>query len=247
MELIKPITKLGNSSKVLLPKEWMGGVARVELIEKPLNITDDVLKILKPYLRDILGIYLAGSYARNEQIKYSDIDILVISQNLDKKIKKGKYNIIIISEKNIKKLMKQNILPILPMIRESKPILNEALIEKYKRTKPNKKNTRAIIEITISSRKVCKKSIEISKELSTLVSDEVMYSIILGLRTIYVINCLKQDKIPTTKGLKNLVIKLANSEEPYKSYLRIKNNQNAKSVISSEVAEKLNEYVSKRL
>jgi putative transposon-encoded protein len=31
MELIKPITKAGNSSNVLLPKEWLGDMAELEI------------------------------------------------------------------------------------------------------------------------------------------------------------------------------------------------------------------------
>ena len=37
-ELIKPIVRMGNSACVLLPKAWVDGKARVELIEKPIDI-----------------------------------------------------------------------------------------------------------------------------------------------------------------------------------------------------------------
>ena len=75
---VKKIVKVGNSAGVVLPREWYGGEARVELIKRPMNIQEDVLKILRPHLPNILGIYIVGSYARGEQTSESDVDILVI-------------------------------------------------------------------------------------------------------------------------------------------------------------------------
>ena len=94
-KLLKPIVRMGNSACVMLPKAWINGKARVELIQEPLNITKDVFEILKPYLKDVLGIYLVGSYARGEETQESDIDILVITENINKKINKGKYDTVI--------------------------------------------------------------------------------------------------------------------------------------------------------
>ena len=76
-ELIKPIIKVGNSAGVILPKNWINGEARIELIEKPLDIKNDILEILKPYLQNIEGIYLIGSYARGDYKSNSDIDIFI--------------------------------------------------------------------------------------------------------------------------------------------------------------------------
>ena len=245
MEIIKQITRAGNSSNVLLPKDWLGGIARVKLIEKPINIAEDVLKIMRPYLKSVLGIYLVGSYARSEETKESDVDVLVITEGINKRIKKNKYDILLISESNLEDALKKNILPILPMIKEAKPILNEKLIEKYRNLKPNNENTKIILDITKSSRKVCRESIKISKESNEKVSDEIMYSLILGLRTLYVIDCLYKNKIPTTKGIKKLSKKITGAEESYNAYLRAKNGKKTKSAISPETAKKLNNYLRK--
>ena len=247
MELIKRITKAGNSSNVLLPREWLGGMARVELIEKPLNINEDILEILNSYLKNVIGIYLVGSYARGEETKESDVDILVITDKINKKIRKGKYEIILISKDNLEKTIEKNALPLLPMVREAEPILNKGLINEYKKIKPNKENTKFILELTKSSRKMCKEAIKISKELNENISDEIMYSLILGLRTIYIIDSLKKNKIPSTKGLKSLIIKLTKSEEVYHAYSRMKNDKKTKSAIKPEIAEKLNNYIIEKL
>jgi predicted nucleotidyltransferase len=243
MELIKQITKAGNSSNVLLPKEWLGGMARVELIEKPIDMVEDTIRILKPYLKDILGIYIVGSYARKEETKESDIDILVITKESNKRIQKGKYEVILISKDNLDKAMKENIIPLLSMIKEAKTILNEGLITEYKNINPNEKNLRWIIEITKSSKKLNKQAIRISRELKENISDGIIYSIILGLRSTYTINCLKNNKIPTKKGLMDLLNKIVKTEEPYSAYLRSKDNQRDKKSISPEIAEKLNNAI----
>ena len=139
-ELIKPVVRAGNSACVILPKKWLGGKAKIELIEDPVNIEVEIFEILKFYLKDILGIYLTGSYARGENTPDSDIDVLVITHNTNKTIIEGKYDIILISQENLEKTLKRNILPLLPMIKESKTILNGELIEKYKKIALNKSN-----------------------------------------------------------------------------------------------------------
>ncbi|MBI2043496.1 nucleotidyltransferase domain-containing protein [Candidatus Pacearchaeota archaeon] len=242
-KLIKPIVRVGNSAGVLLPKGWLNGKAKVELVSRPTDIKKEILEILSPYLNDIKGVYLVGSYARGEETDESDIDVLVITDEINKKASYGKYNLIFIPEKNVRTTLEKNILPLLPMLREAKPIINKELVNEYKKIKPNKKNTKWILELTKSARKICKEGIKLSKELNENVSDGVIYSIILGLRTTYIIDCLKNGKIPTIKGLKGLIIDLANSEEPYNAYLRLKNDEPDKESISPEIAEKLNEYI----
>ena len=247
MKLIKQVTRAGNSANVLLPREWLGGIAKVELIEKPLNIKEDIFRILTPYLENVLGIYLVGSYARKEETRESDVDVLVITDEVNKKIKNGKYEIILISRNELEKTIKRNAIPLLPMIKEAKTILNKELIEQYKKIKPDEKNLKWIKELTLSSRKICIESIMISKELNENVSDEIMYSLILGLRTVHIIDSLKNNKIPTTKCLIELIEKIANSKEPYYAYLRAKNEEKTKSVVSTEIAGKLNNYIIEKL
>jgi len=84
---IKKTVKAGNSSAVILPRAWLNQEVRVELVKKSQEtILFDTINIAKKYmeLKDIIGIYLAGSYARGEESKDSDIDILIISNNIDK-------------------------------------------------------------------------------------------------------------------------------------------------------------------
>src|SRR3989338_1176258 len=125
---IKKAVKAGNSSAVILPRSWLNKEVRIELIKKtPDTILLDVLQIIKEHisLEEVIGIYLAGSYARNEEDQNSDIDILVITSNIDKEmISHENYNILIVSSKLLEQKLKKDLLPIGQMIKEAKPLLN---------------------------------------------------------------------------------------------------------------------------
>ena len=76
-ELVKQVVRVGNSAGVILPREWLNAKAKVKLVGEPLNIKKNVLEILAPYLGDVIGIYIVGSYAREEETERSDVDVLV--------------------------------------------------------------------------------------------------------------------------------------------------------------------------
>ena len=246
-ELIKPIVRVGNSAGVLLPKNWINGKARIELIEKPIDIKKDVLEILDPYLQNIEGIYLIGSYARGEQTKESDVDILVITNKINKKIKKGKYELILIPKGKVESALEKNILPILPMLKEAKPIINSILIKKYRETQLTKKNLKWHIELTKSALGINREFIKLDKDLKSNSGDGVAYSLILRLRGTYIVDCLIKNKIPTKKELLNLIKKVSGSLKAYEGYLRVKNNEKDKNELPIEESIKLYDYLIKKI
>src|SRR3989344_7719618 len=125
---IKRTVKAGNSSAVILPRSWLNKDVRVELIKKTLEIIlFDVLNIVKKQIetKDIIGMYLAGSYARGDEDENSDIDILIITKESDREIIiDGNYNILVISEELLKQKLESDLFPIGSMIKEAKPVLN---------------------------------------------------------------------------------------------------------------------------
>ena len=242
MELIKPVVRVGNSAGVILPKEWLNGKARVELIAKPLNIKNEVFQILADYLDDIEGIYLVGSYARGEETEKSDIDILVITSGLNKKIESGRYEIMLISKIKVEEALKNNVLPILPMLKEAKPRLNGHLIEYYKKTKLIPKNLRWHIESVKSILNVNLEEIKRDKGKGKT-GDAVCYSLVLRLREIYIVDCLIKGKMWSTKELLNIIKKVSGSLNAYEGYLRVKNNLAVKDKLLIEEAEKLYQYI----
>ena len=247
-EIIKSVVKMGNSACVLLPKSWLDGKARVELIEKPLNIKKDIIEILEDYLEDVIGIYIVGSYARGEQTPRSDVDILVITHKTNKRIKKGRYEIILITKKDVEYQLKENVLPILPMLKEAKPLINTKLIEDYKNAKLTKRNLKWHIDTTKSAMGVARASIKLSKEMGLLEGDASAYSLILRLRTLYIINCLRKNKLWKKKEFLNLIKKIAGSLVAYEEYLRIKNgNKKLLDNLPIIEAEKLMDYINKEV
>src|SRR3989338_748111 len=75
----KEVVSFGNGSIVYAPKKWIGQKVLVILQEKPFDIKAQILEVLKPYLGCVEGVFLFGSFARNEQSDSSDIDVLVIA------------------------------------------------------------------------------------------------------------------------------------------------------------------------
>jgi predicted nucleotidyltransferase len=249
MELIKPVIRVGNSAGVLVPKEWMNGSAKVELIAKPINVKKDILEILSPYLEDIIGIYLTGSYAREEQTKESDIDVLVITYNLNNLISSGRYNVILISEDKIADALESDAMPIIPLLMEAKILLNRELIEKYrKKIKLSNKNLKWYLAITKSAVRLNKTFIDFGKDAgSKKCGDANSYSLILNLRSVYIIDCIKNNKKWSTKDLLSLIKGTTGSLEAYSGYLRVKNDEKTKKTLPIAEAEKLLTYISKKL
>lgn len=248
MELIKDTIKLGNSAGVLLPKQWLN--SRVKIILEPLNVEKDVLDILinENALKDTIGVYIVGSYARKEETIDSDVDILAITNNIDKKIKKGKYDILMISRNELEKQIENNALPLIPMIKESVVIINPELLYEYNNAELTKRNLKWHIDTTKSAIKVIEKDIEISKELTKRnISDNMAYSLILRLRTIYLIDCIKENRLWRKKEFLDLIVNISGSLKAYEGYLRAKNNKKIQNTLPIAEAERLMNYINKEI
>jgi predicted nucleotidyltransferase len=221
MEMIKHAIKLGNSAGVILPKGWENRKVKVELVED--SITDGVLDILKEegLLADVVGIYIAGSYARGEETPESDIDILIITNENNKVIRKARYEILLVSKERLERNMGKS-LYLNSMIREAKAILNEGLIDSYKKGKIHMQLDNLLKEI-ISILKINLDNVEIASEMNDNVMDGVVYSTVLRLREIILIECILKDKPYSRKELLK-VIEKKGSLDLYEAYLRIKND-----------------------
>ncbi len=235
MSLIKKIIKVGNSAGVILPRNWCGGEARIELITKPLDLENDLFKILSPYLPSILGIYLVGSYARGEQENDSDVDVLVISQDIEKEIIHRKYNISIYPLNKVKQTLESNPLMIYPRLMEARPILNKQLLEELKLIKINKNFKNYILD-TKGIIKINKGLIEMHK-LS--IPKNIIYSLVLRLRAIFLINCIINEKRSSNKAFKTWLTKWI-SKEKYKNiytiYRAVRDNKSYKAKVDKALA-----------
>src|SRR3989344_3518371 len=202
-EIVKRVVPFGNGSIVFTPKKWIGQTVRVILEQEPINIKEDVLKTLQPFLEQVEGIYLFGSFARNEQEIDSDIDVLVIASKKFKLEKKGKYEFIVVERSQLeKKLQGKNPLYFFSILQEAKPILNESLLNELKQIKMQKRNLKWVVEESESALRVVGEFLKLDKleERKKLDSTSIIHSMVLRLRGFYLIDCLKKSQIASIKG-----------------------------------------------
>ena len=191
---IKKAVKAGNSSAVILPRAWLNREVRVELVKKnPKEILFDVIDIAKRYifnLEEIIGIYLVGSYARKEEGRNSDIDILVITNNIDKEmIKEGIYSILIVSKDLVEQKLKYDLFPIGSMIKEAKPLINRAYLSSLK-VRVSKENVRWYIDTTKEKLDLIREILDKKRD----VENRVVYTLVLRVRTLHIIQKMIRNK-----------------------------------------------------
>lgn len=235
-EFIKQTFRLGNSSGVILPREWENKKVRIQLIDKSIN--KDIFEILEKndLLGEVIGIYLVGSYARNEETPQSDIDVLVITNNTNKSIKQGLYELTLISKERFEKNIHKS-LYIVSLINDSKTILNNSFMEEYKKISPKFSVKRHLGEIK-DIIKTNEDIINFDEKFNQKVLDGIAYSIVLRLRELYLLNNLIKNKKPSNKEFLKLINSL-DAMDYYEAYLRVKNDKPEKNDLSTEKAKKL--------
>jgi predicted nucleotidyltransferase len=204
-QIIRSVTPVGNGAHILAPRGWVGD--EVILVRKPkLTTREKILSVLDPHLEDIVGVYLFGSRARNEEEKDSDIDLFVIT-NKPLKIEEESFEIIAIEESKISNAIRLAPLVIYAILSESKPIINSHLLTKLKeKYKPKLGDFKEFLE---SSERVVKISEEFleSEEREYSESAELAYPIMLRLRGIFILNQLLAGESYSHKKFKSWIRK----------------------------------------
>ena len=117
MEFIRTAKKLGNSAGVLLPKQLLGSEVKIILINKPFSIKKSVLKLIEPFLDNIMGIYVLNK---------KPIEILAVCNNLKRIIKTEKIKISLVPLSIIRKDIKNSALR--EKLEKADAIINSALL-----------------------------------------------------------------------------------------------------------------------
>ena len=250
---IKKAVKAGNSSAVILPRAWLNKEVRIELVKKTTKeILLDSISIVEKYIKleEIMGLYLAGSYARKEENKDSDIDILILTESVDREIiSEGVYNILIISKKLLKQKLELDLFPIGQMIREAVPLINSDYLNLIKEeVKVTNKNVKWYIQTTIEKSKIIEKVIEkLKKNNQAHVDDRIAYTLVLRIITLHIIEKIIENKRYSKADIVELIRKISGSAKAYEGYLAVKNNSDSKNKTSIEEIEKLHDYLKKKL
>tara|TARA_Y100000310_G_scaffold157498_2_gene156858 strand:- start:66 stop:842 length:777 start_codon:yes stop_codon:yes gene_type:complete len=224
MKQIKKIVQsIGNGGHVYIPREYIGKKVVIHLKETTKeDIKQDVIQKLSPYFSHIQGLYLCGSYARDEASVDSDIDILIITDGKIKIDLPQPYEIIQGSLQDIKNTIKENTGVLLPLIQEAVPIINNELLAELKKQQPTKHNSRWIIESTRTSLDLIQQWLE-DKDDSNIAG--LAYSLIMRLRGLKLLQALIERKQYTNKHLLDELKKHYLNNQLYNLYKEKKDNK----------------------
>lgn len=244
-EHVTEVRKWGNSGGILLPREWLGKQVRIVLIDRTLEIRKEVLTILEPYLEDVIGVYLVGSYARGDQREESDIDILVISKETRKSIKSGKYEIEIMPMKDVLALMQHYPMMIYPKFVDARPILNKGLLNEFRSIKLAPNSMQRYLNDCRKIMRIDKGLIEKDKSAGDILrSVSVVYSSILRLRALYMMKQIAKRGIYSTDAFEAwAIVGLGISHKDwsalYEIYKAVRDNRRVRTKVPIVTAEKL--------
>jgi len=219
--LIKQTREVGTSAGVLLPRKWLNKQVVVTLLQPSKEeIAKEVMEIiLKNNINEeIKGVYLYGSYARGDYDPYSDIDLLMITKETNKLINHGNYEVLLISEENFSKNLPDS-LYYTSMLKELKTIINKDLIERYSISKYRLNVKRVLNEIG-RVLKINKDTVKICEDNNKKIPDGIAYSIVLRLRELYLLKCLRSNKSYSKEDFLKIC-----GDKNYFAYIRIKRNE----------------------
>ena len=244
-QLVKPVVKSGNGGAVWVPKDWLGQEVIVILPERPrISLKQKILQKLEPCLHDVLGVYIYGSYARDEQTPESDIDVLVVTKEKTPQMHEPGLEFTILPLERIKKAIQKSPEMYYTMVQEAKAIINAPLLAELQEIQPDKKAFTSYLMQTREHIKSSKQILEIDKqESNNLKSYSVIYSTTLRLRGVFIIQCIlgkkKFSRISFRKWLDKKSINKAEFRKAYEAFRAVRDNKKPKQKIPIELAEKL--------
>ncbi|MFH1256965.1 MAG: DUF2080 family transposase-associated protein [Candidatus Diapherotrites archaeon] len=207
-EVVKEVVPFGNGSIVYTPKKWVGQTVRVILEGEPLNLRESIMEPLQPFLEHVKGVFLHGSFARNEQSRESDIDVLVVADEKFVPEKKGRLDFTVISEAVLRKeLAGKDPFYVYNILQEARPILNESLLKELKGIKIDKRNFKWLLDESESALKIAKEFLELDRQQKreTLDSTAIIYTMVLRLKRLFMVQRVLENKKYSNKGFKEFM------------------------------------------
>lgn len=242
MRIVRKAIEMGNGAAVYVPREFKGRSVLIILPEGIEEVKKRVLTRLIDFMPNVLGVYLYGSYAREEEEKNSDVDLLIIVQEKDERIRAclDDIDVRVLTLHGVKDSIRNFPVPIVPMLREARVFLNPLLLEELKKEKINLSKLiwhfyeiKRMIKIIEGFIEIDKKNIDASH----------VYSLIMRARVLYMIECLLKDKEFSNDGVKKMLLKYGLNEglfeRYYKIYQKIRNDERVDEKISEEEINEL--------
>lgn len=194
-----------------------------------------------------MAVFLFGSYARNEQEKDSDTDVFVISSEKFK-IRARDMDMIIVPENKLQAAKKLNPILFYSMLQEAIPIVNSFYLEKLKQEKIKLSYFKDFLKDTKEAIKSNEELIEMDRKLKNKdASESVVYSLLLRLRGIFIINLLLNKKKYSKELFKEWLIKNSGADynKIYKIYRAVRDDKKTEEKISISEAESLSSLLIK--
>jgi len=210
--IIKKAKPMGNSASVYVPKEWKNKKVVVRL----LSSKELILDVLQPWMANIIGVYLYGSYARGDEQEDSDIDVLVVTNHKIKVDYSKPLDMVVITQDELELILKDDPIQLMPIVMESQPVVNEAYLEKLKTIKVNPRQYLKLVRENEKKLRTYKLMITDKVHL-----DAIVYSLMLRLRAIYLVNLLLSNKKYSTADFQKYITELGIERESYENLYKI--------------------------
>lgn len=253
-EVVKEVVPFGNGSIVYTPKRWVGQTVRVILEAEPLNIKETIMKPLQPFLEHVKGVFLHGSFARREQSKDSDIDVLVVADKKFNLGKTGRIDFTITDETSLREGLNGNDpFYLYNILQDSKAVLNEELLQSFKGIRIDKHNFKWMLEEADSALRVVVEFLKLDKleKRKKLDSTAIIYTMILRLRRFFLVECILEKKKHSNKEFKLFLGKKGLAEDLverfYEIYRAERDERKTDKSVSIDEAEKLFEITTSEL
>src|SRR3989344_1728087 len=220
MKLIKKAVEIGNGAAVYIPKEYEGKEVIIFIPEGVKEIKKRVLISLINFMPNIIGMYLYGSYARNEQSTESDVDILVITKDKDENINNTLKDIDarVVPIEDVKRTIKEYPLLIIPILKEAETLLNQNLLDELKKHEVDFKKLKWNFDDINRILKIIEGFIDLDDKD---ISSSHIYSLIMRVRVCYLIECLLKDKKFSNKAVKDLLLDYGLKKDLIEEYFDI--------------------------
>jgi len=247
-QIIRIVSQIGNGAHIFAPKKWINEKVLLVRLEKK-SVKEEILQKIYPYLDKIIGVFLYGSQARGEATENSDVDVLIITKEKFKIEKEENFEFIIITEDSLSNAIKTNPIMLFSIFKEAKAIINEEYLNKLKQIKINPALFKPFIQTTKESIKSDEELIELDKKTGETLSNSVLYSLILRLRGIFIINCLLNNENYSNSLFKTWINSKCkiNYEEVYSIYQALGSGKELKDKVPIEFGEILVDLLKEEL
>ena len=111
------------------------------------------------------------------------------------------------------------------------------------KTPITKKNLSYYLETTKSALSVNKSLIELDKLSNKLCSDSIAYSLMLRLRSYYIVDCLMKNSMWSNADFIKIIKNISGSNNAYEGYIRIKDKKKEKEMLATKEADKICNYL----